>query len=421
VPKSQQFLNFNTAIRKYSKIPFPAVNNWFEAFEQLQSLIIQAKGKDKKVIFIDELSWLDTQKSGCVQALEYFWNSFASARKDIILIVCASATSWLINKVIKNKGGLHNRVTQQIALQPFTLSETELFLKSRKIECNRKQIIEYYMVMGGVPFYLESIKKSKSVAQNIDALFFAENAPFKEEFSLLYNSLFQHSEKHIAIINALSTKKKGLTREEILKLLAIADGGSISRILEELEQCGFIRIYNDYRQQSKNRIYQLVDFYSLFYLNFIAGEKQLPENYWASQMDNPKHRAWSGYSFEQVSMAHIKQIKSKLGISGVTTKVYSWRSRDAACRVSAETGAQIDLIIQRNDKITNLCEIKFSNKEFVIDKKYDEVLHNKKYTFIEETGSRDAVHLTMITTYGVKHNAYWNNIQSEITMNDLFV
>ncbi|GHV09797.1 hypothetical protein FACS1894162_1220 [Bacteroidia bacterium] len=402
-------------------MPFPAVNNWFEAFEQLQSFIVETKSRGKKVIFIDELSWLDTQKSGFMQALEYFWNSFASARKDIVLIVCASATSWLINKIIKNKGGLHNRVTQQIALQPFTLGETELFLKSRKIECNRKQIIEYYMVMGGVPFYLESIKKSKSVAQNIDAMFFAENAPFKDEFSLLYNSLFQHSEKHIAIINALSTKKKGLTREEILQLVAIADGGSVTRILEELEQCGFIRIYNDYRQQSKNRIYQLVDFYSLFYLNFIANEKQLPENYWASQIDNPKHRAWSGYSFEQVCLAHVRQIKNKLGISGVTTKVYSWRSRDVARHVSADNGAQIDLIIKRNDKITNLCEIKFANKEFVIDKKYDEVLRNKKYTFIEETSSRDAVHLTMITTYGVKHNAYWGNIQSEITMNDLFV
>jgi AAA+ ATPase superfamily predicted ATPase len=414
VLKEQQFRNFNTALKHYSKVAYPYTDNWFFAFEQLTDYISETKNKGKKVIFIDELSWLDTHKSGFLQALEYFWNSFASARKDILLVVCASATSWLINRIIKNKGGLHNRVTQQIALQAFTLYETELFLKSKKIEFTRKQIIEYYMVLGGVPFYLDFLKKNKSVAQNIDALFFADNAPLRNEFSQLFDSLFGKADKHIHIITALSKKKKGLNREEILKLIPFADGGSVSRILEELEQCGFIRIYNDFDRKIRNRIYQLIDFYSLFYLNFIHNEKQIGSNYWTTQIDNPKYRAWTGYSYEQVCMWHIQQIKSKLGISGVTTQIYSWRSRDA------KNGAQIDLLIKRNDRITNVCEIKFSNKEFTIDKKYDEILQNKKYTFIEETQLRDAVHLTLISTYGVKHNAYWNNIQSEIVMNDLF-
>jgi len=412
--KSLQLQNFNTAMRRFSKMGYPVVNDWFAAFEQLHDFIEASKSKAKKVIFLDEVSWLDAQKSGFIQALEYFWNSYASARKDVVLIVCASATSWLIKNILKNKGGLHNRVTQQLALQPFTLQETELFLKSRGMDFSRKQIVEYYMVLGGVPFYLELLKKGNSVAQNIDALLFANNARLGDEFSQLYASLFQNYEKHISIVEALSSRQTGLTRKELLSIVPFADGGSVTRILRELEQCGFIKTYNAFGKKSKDALFQVVDFYSLFYFSFIKDKPKDKNSHWLKMIDNAKHRAWSGYGFEQVCLAHEEQIRKKLGIAGVISYTCSWRSKNK------EDGAQIDLLIDRNDHVINICEMKFSNEQYCLDKDTHKSLIHRKSAFANETRTRKAVHLTMVTTYGLVHNEYWNDIQSEVTMDDLF-
>jgi hypothetical protein len=256
--------------------------------------------------------------------------------------------------------------------------------------------------------------KNLSLAQNIDVLCFGKNGTLQEEFSSLYASLFKNSENHIKVVRALSKKVKGLTREEIIAATKLSDGGSLSKILEELEQCSFIRKYNAFDKKSKYRLYQLVDFYTLFYLNFIRNNKYSNERFWTKFIANAKHRAWSGYAFEQVCLMHIKQIKHKLGIAGILTNSTSWRSR------KADPGAQIDLLIERNDNVINLCEMKYANTEFVIDKKYDENLRNKKEAFIQETKTRKAIYLTMITTYGVKRNEYSGIVQSEVKMDDLF-
>jgi hypothetical protein len=402
-------------MRRFSKMACPVTNNWFTAFEQLNDFIEASKSKSKKVIFLDEVSWLDAQKSGFIQALEYFWNSYASARKDVVLIVCASATSWLVKNILKNKGGLHNRVTQQIALQPFTLRETELFLNSRGLVFSRKQIVEYYMALGGVPFYLELLKKGNSVAQNIDALLFACDARLGDEFSQLYASLFNNYEKHISIVEALSSRQTGLTRKELLSIVQFADGGSVTRILRELEQCGFIRTYNAHGKKLKDAMLQVVDFYSLFYFTFIKDKPADRKSHWIKMIDNAKHRAWSGYGFEQVCLAHEEQIRKKLGIAGVISYTYSWQNKN-----KDDDGAQIDLLIDRNDQVINICEMKFSNEKYCLDKETHKNLIHKKSAFINETKTRKAVHLTMVTTYGLVHNEYWNDIQSEVTMDDLF-
>jgi hypothetical protein len=253
------------------------------------------------------------------------------------------------------------------------------------------------------------------LSQNVDNLFFKSKCVLRQEFTKLYASLFVHSDRYIKIIEALGKKRKGLTREEIIAISDLSDGGTLSKMLEELELCGFIRSYNAFEKRTKERLYQLIDFYSLFYLNFIKNNNKSDEHFWTSLIDNTKHRAWSGYAFEQVCMQHAKQIRYKLGISGVVTYSESWRSK------SSDPAVQIDLLIDRNDGIINLCEIKYSEKEFIIDKKYEENLRNKRATFKEETKTRKAVHITMITTYGVKRNEYWGHIQSEITMNDLFI
>jgi AAA+ ATPase superfamily predicted ATPase len=414
ISNRQQLANFVQALNNGSKITFPQVNSWFDAFHNLQIFLENLPSKRRKVVFIDELPWMDHKRSNCLQALDYFWNSWASSRDDIVLIVCGSATSWIIKKIINDKGGLHNRITRQIALAPFTLRETELFLKSRGIVFDRKQIVECYMIMGGIPYYLEQLDKRQSLYQNIDRLFFSKTGSLRNEFAQLYASLFSKYDNYVKVIEALSTKRKGLSRKELIAVSGLPNGGYLTKILEELEQCDFISIYNDFSKKSKEKTFQLTDFYSLFYINFIRGKKRLDEHYWTNNIDNQKHRSWSGYAFEQVWMLHTNQIRQKLGISGVSTCVSSWRS------ALADPAVEIDLLICRNDRITNICEVKYSKGEFVIDKQYCQNLMHKKDAFIEETRLRDAVHLTMLTTYGVKRNEYWGYVQSEVTMNDLF-
>lgn len=410
-----QLKNFNSALLKYGKTAYPVANTWFEAFEQLIHLLEKKQKKGRKVIFLDELPWMDTHKSGFITAFEHFWNSWASARPEILLIVCGSATSWMVNKLIKNHGGLHNRVTRQMYLKPFTLMECEQYYHKNNLVMNRQQMVENYMILGGIPYYLSLMEKGRSQPQNIDKLCFAPKAALKEEFTNLYASLFKHSENHIKVVSALSKKKKGLTREEIIQATKLPDGGGLTKILEELEWCDFIRKYNTFEKKSKMHLYQLVDYYTLFYFDFIKGNRYNDENFWTNFADNAKRRAWSGYAFEQVCMSHIRQIKQKLGITGVLTGISSWKSKDM------EPGAQIDLLIDRNDGIINLCEIKYANTQFAVDKKYDENLRNKREAFIRETRTRKGIHLTMISTYGLKPNEYSGIIQSEVRMDDLFV
>jgi len=411
--KEEQLENFRTTLAFYGKTPYAQAKSWLEAFRQLIHLLENNRQKGKKVIFIDELPWFDTPRSGFITGLEYFWNSWASGRPDILLITCGSATSWMINKLLKNRGGLHNRVTRRMLIEPFSLNECEAFFKHKKIEQGQQNIVESYMIFGGIPFYLNMFEKGLSVAQNVDKICFTKKSALKDEFSILYSSLFKNSENHVVVVKVLAKKKMGLTREEIITETKL-QGGGLTTVLEELEQCNFIRSYNAFGKKSKARIFQLVDFYSLFYLNFIENAKQNDEHYWTNFIENARHRAWSGYAFEQVCLAHLPQIKRKLGISGVLTNTASWRSNEKG------NAAQIDLVIERNDKVINLCEMKYAQEKFVIDKKTDENLRNKRAAFRNETNTRKTLHLTMITTYGVKHNEYWNNIQSEVTMSDLF-
>ena len=412
--KQQQLFNFTTALNKCSGMEFPSVDNWQKAFVQLENYLQSVKTRGRKVIFIDELTWLDNAKSGFLSAFEYFWNTYASSKKEIFLVACVSATSWIINKIIRNRGGLHNRVTRQIFLQPFTLNETGQFLKSKKIILSRFQIAECYMIMGGIPYYLEQLEKQYGIEQNVDNLFFQKTGILREEFSKIYSSLFKSPEKYIQIIEILAQKRKGLLREEIVKFSKIPDGGGLSALLEELELCGFISINNNFSTAKNKKLYQLTDFYSLFYIHFLKDKKTIDKNFWTNTINTPLHNAWSGFSFELLCRSHIEQIRRKLGISGVITQTSSWRSSHE------DDGVQIDLIIDRNDNVINVCESKFSKKEFVITKDYDKNLRNKVWTFAEETHTKKAIRTTMLTTYGVKHNEYRSNIQSEVTLDDLF-
>lgn len=416
VPLLQQLANFQRAMQKYrAGGSNTAPGSWFEAFEQLEELVSKSTKTEKKVIFLDELPWLDTAKSGFLPALDYFWNSFASARRDVILIVCGSAASWMINKLLHNKGGLHNRVTQRMRLDPFTLSECEAFFRYRKGVFSRYQIVQLYMVMGGIPFYLDHVDVGLSAAQNINRLCFQPDGILAEEFHDLYTSLFDKAEKHIEVIEALGKKAKGASRAEIIAVTRLTNAGSTTRILTELEESGFIRKYVSFGKKAKDALYQLSDFYSLFYIKFIRENHKLNENVWINGLDTAEQRAWSGYAFEQVCLAHLAQLKRALGISGVQTSSSSWINSGKGKK------RQIDLVIDRKDDTINLCEMKFSIKPYAIVKKYYGELRDKIEVFREVTRTTKAIFLTMVTTFGIVRNEYSNDlVQNSLTMDDLF-
>lgn len=412
---AQQLQNFHrTIIKQYPREKFKTVASWSEAFDQLCRVIVKSKQK-KKVVFIDELPWFDTAHSGFIAALEHFWNDWATKRRDVLLIVCGSAASWMINKLIHHRGGLHNRVTQRIKVEPFNLRECKALMTSKSVKLDDYQIIQLYMVLGGIPFYWDEIKRGQSAAQNIDRICFTSNGLLLTEFDSLYKSLFDKAERHESIVKALAKKGKGLTRDEIAVECGLRTGGGLTRLLTELEESGFIRRYVPFGKKSRNMLYQLCDFFSLFHLRFIHGHKSFDKGYWLKLVDSTKHRAWSGYAFEQVCMSHIPQIKSALGISGIQTECSSWRSS------RSKQGAQIDLLIDRRDHVINVCEMKFSIGFFGIDKKYNNELSNKLAAFKSETSTKKSVFLTMITTFGLQQNAYSGNVQNDLKMDALFL
>lgn len=421
--KTEQLTNFAIALQKYlgaASLSIP--KNWILAFYEL-SRYLESLPEGRKIIFIDELPWMDTPKSGFITALENFWNSWAALRSDVKLIVCGSATSWIINNLIRSKGGLHNRLTHHLVLNPFTLRECEDYFKTFGFNYGRKQIAECYMAIGGIPYYMSMMNRAMSVSQNIDYLFFSENAPLKEEFNDLYRALFKNASSHIEVITALSTKQNGLNRQELLAATRLPNNGAFGLVLEELEQCGFIRSYEPFndkpmvrtgRRQANNLVYQLVDLYTLFYFKFVKQNRYRDEHFWSNTYNSPLHNTWAGLSFEMLCLLHLNQIKQALGISGVQTLACSWKSK------GGDIGAQIDLLIDRKDDTINICEMKYAKDEFEITKEYEAKLANKLNAFSMATGTKKSLLLTMITTYGIKHNSHSDIIQNELTIDELF-
>lgn len=414
VSMRHQLSQFHAALSKYATSSInqqpKLATDWFIAFRQLADFLEKLPADNKKVVFLDELPWLDTKNSKFLSGLELFWNSWASARDDIVLIVCGSAAAWMLNHLIKNRGGLHNRITGRIKLAPFTLQETEFFLHQRNAIYNRYQTLILYMAFGGIPFYLNFIKAEKSAMQNINDLCFLIDAPFRLEYENLYASLFNKHQRHLAIIEALSTKGKGLTRNEIIQRTKLTDGGGLTRILKELEESNFIRRYKAFGKKKQKGLYQLVDLYSLFYLRFIKKTDEDDSDFWLNNIETPTFFTWAGYAFEMVCLHHVPQIKKALGISGVQAAVATWKSKKA----------QIDLVLDRKDQVINICEMKFSINPYAIDKKYAENLRNKMGDFRQITQTRKALFLTFITTYGVAQNKYAGMVRNNLGMDILF-
>lgn len=403
----------------------PKPPSWFSAFQKLRKEIEKVPKEIKVIVFLDELPWLATPRSKFLQALDHLWNRYLHDMPNVILIVCGSAASWMIDNIINNKGGLHNRITKEIRLLPFSLAETEEFLQAKQIHFDRKQILELYMCLGGVAKYLSYLERGKSVAQLIGELCFSYNAPLISEFYKLYRSLFHQSEEHIAIVKALAESRSGFTYNEIVKRTKLSAGGTLTKRLEELRQSGFITEISEFGEGEKFRRYLLVDEYSLFYLNWNADASPLDlqsrgPDYWIKQRNQQNWKIWTGHAFECLCLKHLEGIKRGIGLAAVQTSASKWKY--LLPKNSNESGAQIDLVIDRADQCINLCEIKFYEGELIVDKEYANKLRQKRDCFVRVTHTKKSPFITLLTTQGTRHNDHFRAVvDQELTMDALFL
>lgn len=415
-----QIGEFQKELNRLTKNKDGESKDWFEAFTHLKEYLL-GLGKDRVVVFLDELPWMDTAKSNFMAALSTFWNGWRSKKTLLKLYVCGSATTWMVNKFIGDKGGLYGRVSRPIYLAPFTLLETEQYLNNiKKMRYSKKLVLDTYMIFGGIPYYLDMLNNKKPLSENVDILLFSNNAPLKTEFEFLFRSLFKDSMNYRRVIEYLSTRMIGLTREEISENCKLS-GGELTNILNNLAACDFIRCYKAPGKKQRAKVYQLTDMFSLFYLRFVSRNTGIDEHYWTNLGKTGKRNTWAGYAFEQVCLNHIHQIKTRLGISGILSNTYAWSRKAFTDSDGAEwSGGQIDLIIDRNDDVMNLCEMKYSSGEYIITSKYAREVQDRMSMFRASEKTKKDLRCTFVTTYGVKQNTNSDIVANEVVLEDLF-
>lgn len=421
VTRAVHLAQFQKRLEQYSGQEFNRLKDWFEAFDALREYL-DSLNKEKIVVFLDEIPWMDTPKSNFLAAFGQFWNDWASTKTNLKMFVCGSATTWMLSKFIGDKGGIYGRVCCPIWLAPFTLGETELFLRKVKgIEINRYQLVKTYMVFGGIPYYLDMLERDMPIDISIDNLFFRQGAPLRGEFDFLFRSLFNESKIYKNAVKFLATKMKGVSRQELLEGLKLPEGGTLTEVLDNLIKCDFVRKYTAVGKSERDALYQLTDLFSLFHIKYVEDNNGQDEHLWSKLSGQGKIASWCGYAFEQVCLHHISQIKKALGISGIISNVHSWSCRPFTDKNGTEwKGGQIDLLIDRADDVINLCEIKYAGDKYEITADYEERLRNRQALLQNVTKTRKALYHTFITTYGVASNLHSGIVQSEVTLEQLF-
>lgn len=403
------FDTLNKVSKKFSLKDRP--KNWKQAFDLLKDYLSGLRGKEKKVIFFDEMPWLDTHKSDFRMYFGHFWNTFCEKRNDLVVVVCGSAASYMVKNVVSNKGSLHARITYKLQIKPFTLYEAQLYLESKNIYWGHYYILHLYLAIGGIPQYLSKIVRGESVVQAVQRLCFSDNGDLVNEFEDVFESLFAHSVAHKAVVRALGSQPYGIGRDELIKQAGHPGGGAFTRTLDELIASGFVTKYPAFDKKSKNNLFRLTDEYSRFYLKFMEPNKNQGENFWKTMYKQQSYISWAGFGFEGICIKHVAQIKKALKIEGIHSANLSWSSKNA----------QIDLVIKRDDRWINLCEMKFHSEPYSIGKSEYDALRNKLMHFKQDTATRDVVALTLISTFGTLENSYFQEIvENSFTMDVLF-
>lgn len=411
-----QLDEFAHSMEKYGARLDDPLKDWFDAFHKLEDFLSKKRSKKKMVVFIDEMPWLDTPRSGFMSAFEHFWNDWGCGKHNLLLIVCGSATTWMLDKLINNNGGLYGRTNREMHIHPFTLSETQRYLESRNVTMDRYDIVQTYMMMGGVAYYMSFFEPGRSLAENIDAVFFREGGFLGSEYDRLFTSLFADNKNYRKIVEYLSSLRYGATRPQISEKTGITEGGTLSDILKALVKSDLVTTYYNFGETKRNLYYKLTDMFCLFYLGFVSRNPTNNPHYWYDNQNSPKLNSWRGIAFEDVCFVHQDQIRAALGISGVQSEIYPWKTLGE----NESSGAQIDMLIDRADRVVNLCEMKFTRDEFIIDKDYDAKLRAKIEALTRATKNKKNIQTTIVTTYGLKSNMYSSRIQRVVPMEALF-
>ena len=414
-PLKAQLSAFYKTLKKYGLKDENYPGSWMDAFFLLEGLLEEKDDGERQLVFLDELPWLDTPKSGFMTAFEYFWNNWGCHRDNFMLIVCGSANSWMLNKLVNNHGGLYGRITHEIKLSPFTLGECEELFKQKRVYLSRYDITQSYMIFGGIPYYLGMFKRGLSLAQNVDSLLFSNTAVLKDEFKRLFSSIFDNPERAESIIRVLNTRSAGFTIKDISDKTGIGEGGALSALLNSLVASDFVIRYVPFGFSKRETHYKLVDPFCLFYLRFVENMDSLSNDFWQQNLVSQSVVVWRGIAFENVCFLHIRQIKKALGISGVITTQSAWSKRK-----DDECGTQIDLLLERRDNVVNMCEIKFYSDDFTVDGAYYRTILRRQALLETHLKRKNVIHNTLITTYGLVYNEYSGVFSSVITLDDLF-
>lgn len=414
VTMADQLENFYYSLIRYGLEGESCPTSWMEAFFLLEKLLKQKDPKKRMIVFIDEMPWMDTPRAKFLTAVEAFWNGWGSSQDNLMFIACGSATSWILNKLVKAKRGMFHRVTDPIHLHPFTLNECKQFYDAHGIRMSMYDMVEAYMVFGGIPFYLDFFLPEYSLAQNIDSILFRKDAKLKDEFNLLFSSVFTNAKDMMSIIRVLGRRHCGYTRDEISQLAGIATGGTLTEQLRALEESDFICKYVPFDHTDNLDYYKLTDNFCWFWLRFIEGEKRLPENFWQQNTAKPQLNTWRGLAFEEVCFNHVPQIKRALGVAAVQSRESSYIVRGS----DQQEGLQIDLLIDRDDRVLNVCEMKFLKSEFAVTDAYYHTIQSRIERLSNLTSS--TIHSTLVTNRGLAYNEYSSAFQSIITLEDLF-
>ena len=410
-----QLSAFYSTLKRYGYKSNTCPKNWLDAFDCLIELLSKVNKDERTVVFIDEMPWMDTPRSGFITAFEHFWNGWGAGQDNLMLIVCGSATSWIQTNLINSYGGLYDRVNAEICLSPFNLYETEQLLKAQDVTLPRYDILQLYMAVGGIPMYLSYVQPGKSLAQIIDDLYFVRKAKLKNEFDRLFNSIFRHPEQYKKVVKLLSERQCGYSRDDISKKLGISSGNGLSNILNTLEESDFIEYYQPFGNSKREMCYRLIDPFCLFYLNQVDGKRR-KDNFWQENENLSSLSTWRGRAFENACISHIEQIKKALGVVGVSSDNSPWTIKGN----ESKDGMQIDLIIKRSDRVVNVCEMKFVNSEFEVKKEYETKLRDRLNQVKELVSRIHNIQMTLVTTYGLKYGIHSGVFQKTVVLDDLF-
>ena len=413
----EQLKYFYLSLLKHGMKKSRRPTSWLEAFFMLEMHLQSLDDGSRQVVFLDELPWMDTPRSGFVTALEAFWNGWACHRHNMMLVVCGSANSWMLDNLVNNHGGLYGRTTYEVKLEPFNLSECEAFFESKGIVMSRYDIVQSHMIVGGIPYYLGYMKKGMSLAQNIDRLFFAKGAKLHDEYDRLFASVFAKPEQMKSIVQLLGTRHSGYTRHEILTKTGLKDCGDSTKLLKALIASDFIQAYVPFGMGKRDVHYKLIDPFCLFYMRFVQGRKEIDPEFWMHNVTSQAVSSWRGFAFEEVCFSHIGKIKKALDILGVSSTESAW-----AVKGDDDTeGTQIDLLINRKDNVVNLCEMKFYNEKFTVNKAYYSKVVHRQNLLAERIPRKSVIHNVLVTTEGLAYNEYSGVFQKVVTIDDLFV